>query len=317
VVAAIVGIRPTYVGSDTDAYIRVFRGIFSGGGDRYEPGFVYLVKIFGFFSKRYEFVFFVISFFVTFIYLLLSIYFARRFQYKEQSKIIFFTCIFLLFSSWFFVALVNGIRQGLSLPILYFSIILMLDKKHIYSVLMFGISVSFHYSSILFLPFFVLIFFGFRFVLLVFSLLGFLYFLGVNEVLVRISSQALSLPVYDLVKGYADGAQRWNGFAWEFFVYTVFWPILFLFIYFFGYLKPYSYRFVFDSLKIYLILCLPYFVFGFGSFSNRYGFIAWFFIPFLLSVLLANLRLAFSQYFILAALVAAFLVFCFKMFGVL
>jgi hypothetical protein len=316
-VAAVVGNRPMYVGSDTNTYVEIFRSIFSGGGDKYEPGFLFLIKMSGFFSKEHEFVFSVIGFLVTFIYLLFSMYFAKNFRSREQAKIIFFTCIFLLSSSWFFVAVANGVRQGLSLSVLYFSICLVLNKKYIYSFFVFGFSVSFHYSSILFLPFFALIFLSFRFVFFVYCLLGFFYFLGVNEIVVRVISQTLDLPIYDLINGYADGLQRWSGFVPELFFYTILWPILFLLIYFLGYLKSYSCSSVFDSLKIYLILCLPYFVFGFGSFSNRYGFIAWFFIPFLLSVLLANLRLAFSQYFILAALVAAFLVFCFKMFGVL
>ena len=42
-----------------------------------------------------------------------------------------------------------------------------------------------------------------------------------------------------------------------------------------------KYQPVLKVLKIYMVLAMPYFIFGFGAFSNRYAFSAWFFIPLL------------------------------------
>ena len=43
-------------------------------------------------------------------------------------------------------------------------------------------------------------------------------------------------------------------------------------------------------LKVYLILSLQYFVFGFGPYSNRYAVMAWFFLPILLSAVVSKLN---------------------------
>ena len=78
------------------------------------------------------------------------------------------------------------------------------------------------------------------------------------------------------------GTGLYEGFNLGFFAYTLIWPILINLV-----LKIRSKYLLIDHnafrqlLKIYFVLSAPYFLFGFGPFSNRYAMIAWFMIPLL------------------------------------
>ena len=55
-------------------------------------------------------------------------------------------------------------------------------------------------------------------------------------------------------------------------------------------------------LKVYLILSLVYFVFGFGPYSNRFAVMAWFFLPILQAAVISKLNFKKQDMTIIAAI---------------
>jgi hypothetical protein len=201
----------------------------------------------------------------------------------------FFGFIFL--SSWYITATTNGLRQGLALPFLYLSFSYLFSRKKIIAIFWFLISVSLHYSSFLVLPFTILAFFNFKFVVLIFCTLAFSYFLGFNELVVKEISDYSGFRVYENIKNYAGNSDYQSGFQFDLFLYTIFWPIIIGLGLFFKFFDDDGFKVVQRANHKYMILALPYFVFGFGAFSNRYAFICWFFIPFLQAIALSNIKI--------------------------
>lgn len=150
--ACLVGVRDETIGTDTANYINFFQSVSFESG-RFEWGFklftlliklitddprIFLASIFIF---VYAFMFF------TYLNIIGN---QNRDAFTLSS--IFLTC--LLASDWFFVATLNGLRQGMALSLIYFSISLLYLKKHKSAYLTLLLSIFFHQTSITFLPFF-------------------------------------------------------------------------------------------------------------------------------------------------------------------
>lgn len=111
------------------------------------------------------------------------------------------------------------------------------------------------------------------------------YVVGLNEILVMHMSSITGINIYEKIAYYSIGEGdigRYHGLVFSFLIYTVFWPLALLIIH---YVRFRNYdencHGVLKLVKVYMVLSMPYFVFGFGPFSNRYSYIAWFFIPLL------------------------------------
>src|SRR5690606_10946488 len=103
------------------------------------------------------------------------------------------------------------------------------------SALLFVLSVSFHYSSFLVLPFVILALLNLNKVLLAWLALAAGYIIGLNEIVVKTVSDLTGFSVYEQIKFYSvdiGDAGRYDGFIWGFFLYTVFWPVLFLVVHY-------------------------------------------------------------------------------------
>jgi len=288
VVSLLVANRSLDIG-DTLQYIIHYERISDAGSYIYrlEPGFGFFAYVVSLIGGGYLLFFASVSFLITSTYFFL---FKKKYTSIVSDKIllsdilIFFSLLFL--SSWYFTSVANGLRQGLSLPFLYLSMFfLVFERNAIKSLICFLIATSFHYSTLLLLPFLPLLYFGFNCVFVVWLGLALGYGLGVNEAFVKYLSDLSGVGIYERVRLYSvqEGeVGQYHGFIWGFFIYTVFWPLFFLFFHycFFGGRGERHVGF-FRIVKIYMILTLPYFVFGFGPFSNRYSYIAWFYIPIL------------------------------------
>jgi len=299
------GYRDYSVGHDTENYANHFLTIvkdnivFSG----FEPGFVFLVKFIGIFTNDP-------AIFFTIYCLIMNVILYKIFDYlfvRENKQIYFIYLIaFLLFSSWYINALTNGIRQGMALILLYYGIISFYKNRNkLLFLIVYLIGISFHYSVVLLLPFIILYLFHYKIVFYFWVLLATSYFLGINETIVEIISSYFNLGIYEYIKYYAteDNSVEGNyqGFILSFFVYTIFWPILFIIlnIFYKKYFRFIDYIFI---IKTYIILSMPYFVFGFGTYVNRYAVIAWLFIPFFQLKLLENIRIKKFDLFFIAVL---------------
>jgi len=200
--------------------------------------------------------------------------------YKDKLNLYF---IFLLSSTWFYVCAVNGIRQGLSLPLIYLSLVFLHNNRLFMSSMLLLISAGFHYSAFLYLPFFLIIKFNFKFCISLYFIFLIGYYLEINEAFIKYTSSLLNLPLYGLIKEFAHGTtEYWYGFQAKFVFYTTF--FLLFFIALINYIHEDFRRLYVCFLKIFIALSCCYFFYGFGAFSNRYAFGVWNFIPLMLTL---------------------------------
>lgn len=238
-------------------------------------------------------------------------------KYKDNYRLLYYFVV-CLSSTWFYVSVVDGIRQGISLPYLYLAYLSFSKKSYLYFILYFVISVLFHSSSLLLLPFLVLTKLKERSLLFLVFIFSLGYLLDLNEELVRVFSEVTSIPIYNLIKNYSDGTMLFYGFDIRFFIYTLFFTI------FFSLSSNYvdsRYRESFKKLtKFYNIFVIYYFICGFAAFSNRYAFVAWNFIPLLQTYLLVHTnvinksRYSIFIYFLITALSLAIFLSNFELF---
>ncbi|MDA7088505.1 EpsG family protein [Pseudomonas sp. SA3-5] len=297
-----VGTRDVSVGADTANYAGFFNDIEHViDVSRFEPLFKYLTYGIGLITDSHEWYFMIVFLIFNFFYLYFYSCVSDKNKWLEGC---FILIGLMLSSSWYVVATTNGLRQGLSLPILYLSILFFYKRRFIPSALFFLVSLGFHKAVILALPFFCLVFLRPLFVFLAFIVSAVLYFFGVTEVLVRVVSGLLSISLYDDIANYSSGSNNWVGFQAAFFLYTIFWACLFYFsrchvkdLYLEGYIALW---------KFYCVLMMPYFFFGFGAYSNRYAFIGWLLLPVIQSFFIVSSRLDRKVKFLLGVIFFVF-----------
>jgi len=252
---------------------------------KYEVLFDLLTFGVRFFTDNYIFYFFIINLVLNFfVFNVLSV-FSHIFFLNRVYFLILSFCIFI-FSSWYYVAAFNGLRQGLALVLFYYaSVSYFKHNNKLKSFTLMLCSCFFHYSNFLILPFLIFLKLKLNKVFLFVNIFGVLYFFGVNEIIVKNLSTLFGLPIYDSVKYYTeefgDASYRY-GFQWDLFIYTM------GLAYFYFFLNKYflkDFLYLSEIIKIFYVLILPYFVFGFASYSNRYGIMAWFFSVFINSLI--------------------------------
>jgi hypothetical protein len=304
-ISILIGTRLPHVGKDTEAYKNHFynSSIADGVYERSEIGFSLLMQLFSKTIPSVELFFSVVAFIITltYMYTFRKIYSKCFFDIIPSTSVMISFFSLLLVSSWYIASTTNGLRQGLSLVFLYWACVeLFFNSKKIKFITLFILAISFHYSALLIIPFLLLRYLRFSFVFFIWTLAGLGYTTGANELVVKIISETLNLPIYQYVKYYSLekgsenlGGGLYVGFNMSFFIYTLFWPVLLLMI-----LKIKS-RFksklanidnIYILLKIYFVLSLIYFIMGFGPFSNRYALFSWFLIP-IIQIVIINLSL--------------------------
>lgn len=241
----------------------------------YEFLFDFITFIVRFFTDSYIIYFFILNIILNSVLFCLSKKVSELANINRVSFVFLFFS-FCLLSSWYQVAAANGLRQGLSLAFLYlFFLYFLFNVSKIYSLLFLICSIFLHYSSLLILPFILLIKLSLNKLFLIINIFGFLYILEINEKIVYFFSIVFNIPLYSNVKNYVEDSNSYRyGFQWDLFLYSL---VLSYIYYFFS-------KYVFEKnqiltglVKIYLICLLPYFLFGFAAFSNRYGLFSWFF----------------------------------------
>jgi hypothetical protein len=296
IISILVALRPGSVGSDSDVYAGAFivASIEEGiGAPRWEIGYRLFMELVGVFTSSPNIFFFFVALLISILHFL---------SYKASSKetslhadIIFVSL--LLLSRWTITEMTNGIRQGIALSFLYWAIITQLRYSNfIRFFFLFIVSASFHLSVIFVLPFFMLVKVGVKKLSLIWILVLVFYIFGMNERILQTITTYFNLDIVEQIRYYsvADRTQlanaRWVGLQWDQLAYTVFFGLIAMLVFFIkrsGADDNEPYPFI---LKVYLILSLQYFVFGFGPYSNRYAVMAWFFLPILLSAVVSKLN---------------------------
>lgn len=249
----------------------------------YEFFFDLTTFIIRFFTDSYIIYFLLLNVILNSILYITSLKVSQFYNLKINVYVLIFFS-FVIVSSWYYTLATNGLRQGLSLAMCYLSMVyLLLYRKKFIFLIFFIISCFLHYSTILLLPFITLFKMNVRKLFLISSTLGVGYAFGLNESIVRFVSDTLNIPLYQYIANYVEGADSYRyGFQLDLFVYT-FGLSIFYFL-FDGYMLNHKSK-ISEMIKIYLILVMPYYVFGFAAFSNRYGIISWFFTIFINSLI--------------------------------
>lgn len=289
-ISYIVANRDISVGIDTLNYLENFDKISRCGCfdfSYFEPGFQFVTYISSVISNDSFYYFWLLSLFLNLLFF--SFYYTVVFSNRENESnslllFIFFT-IFLMSSNFYLTANVNAIRQGIAAPFLFFAAFYFIRYKYFYFLLFAIVSLSFHYSSILFIVFIIAISWIKRPVL-VFFILCISYAFGISEFLVKFFSKILGIPIYDLIKNYSDSG-LYEGFNIIFFGYTCIPFILAVFdrIYYGSFFRSKEIRQLF---QIYTGLAACYFALGFAGYANRYAFDSWLFLIVYLSFYFAS-----------------------------
>ncbi|MFH4515961.1 EpsG family protein [Vibrio alginolyticus] len=289
ILSIVVGVRDLSIGTDTYAYADFFikQNVDSISDNRYEPLFKYLTLSIKLLTDDVS-VYFSIVFILFNVMLLYTTYLYVNYVKNIDLSTIYFSAGIFLFSSWYMVATVNGIRNGLALPFLYLSIFLLVEKRWFLFLAFFIISTQFHYSTVLYLPFLALIFTKDKALMFFFLTSAIFYPLGFNEKIVKVMSDLSGLGLYESIKYYGLDVVSYYGFNSIQYIYSFGLGVIFYLSSFFV-VKERKDKY-FKLVKIYILLISPYFFFGFGGFSNRFAFGAWLYAPVLYVVFINNVR---------------------------
>ncbi|WP_221250094.1 EpsG family protein [Desulfuromonas versatilis] len=282
-----VALRPLNIGTDTQAYANFFYHVDKYGivNTRLEPGYVAFARIVSYLGFDL-----VGMQALTFLLLITIIVYSATEYWKYlgsfNSKLMFLTASFGFFflSPMFVNASINAIRQGLA-SLLIFTALLSFSRRQWlkFAVLSFA-AIGFHYSSVIYIVFSPMLLLRQRGLHLVFVFFFILYCLGLTEEMVKFVSPF----VYSQVMDYKYGSQYNAGVRLDFAFFSIFWYIIASFSLFFV-RKSVKEKLV-VTISIYLTMLLPFFLVGFGNYSNRLLVPAWLSLSLLFGAIIYNCR---------------------------
>lgn len=262
----LIGVRGLDIGTDTYNYATYFLSSRDAiAATRFEPGFVLVTRMLsatGMSVHDYQMALFAI--------LLITAVVAARHYHDylgdDRGYLTFLSAglMFLFLSPMFVNASINAVRQGLA-ALLVFTALLAFHRKQWRSFFVYGVlASSFHYSSLLYLAFAPLLLLSTRFLRVVAAGAFVAYCCGLTLIIVR-----ATVPfVYNAVMDYELSSSYRAGVRIDFAVFSIFWYLLPLVM---ARLvrEPFRTR-IKESTAVYMVMLLPFFVLGWGNFSNRY-----------------------------------------------
>ena len=163
--------RDIYKTRDTYNYVEIFNAVSISDGlfesyDRYEPGFCFINRIVKLIIDDYKFLLFVVSFCIFMLWLWVLKLYQRYMMSNECATachlpsipISIYPLSFLAVYIPYFGLLYNSIalRAGLEIALLYVSILLCLNNKYVYAIVVYLITITIHQSAIIALPLLIL-----------------------------------------------------------------------------------------------------------------------------------------------------------------
>lgn len=288
---AVVGMRGTNVGTDTNNYAEFFLavrgGIFS---TRFEPGFVFVTRVLGALGvsvKAYQSALFLI--FLGTVVASTRQYYRYLGSTHGYLTFLIASLMFLYLSPVTVNATTNAVRQGLASLLVLASLLAFYQRQWRNFVLFGVLATSFHYSSLLYLLFAPALLMSERKLRLLAVVAFVAYSTGLTMILVRAALPGL----YVTVMAYDATAKYKTGVRLDFAVFSIFWYLL-------PYLasklvrEPFRER-INHSTAVYLVLVLPFFAVGWGNYSNRYLLPAWMSISLVLAAIFCNGRTTFLR----------------------
>jgi hypothetical protein len=238
---------------------------------------------------------------ISAIQITLTVYVASRmasylaYSQNKMFKWIAICFILMLLSPFFMGAQINVLRQSISAIFVLLAALSILQGRYYQAVLWVGLAVSFHTSAVIFLVFLAGLFLSFNLIIGLSLSLFFLYISGSTELLIELVSSITGLSIYQAISGYRADVEYKSGVRIKFALFSIA-PLLLYFIA--QYLdvthKQQWLARLKAPLKIYLLLLIPFWLFGWANFSDRLAWSAWFAMPLFLTPLLFPILHRFS-----------------------
>lgn len=291
VIASIVGARGEDIGSDTQNYISLFQRTLACECvvDTVEPLFGVMTHFSTYLSSDETFFLGIVSIFQLLAALWLATVLHRLLGFHSYD--IRFLSLFLasLFLSPFFQAgQINVIRQGLSAFFVVLAILAITERKYLASLMLSIIGIGFHYSALLYLCAIPLLLIRHSHRRLVFIILVFLYATGLTQYLVRVFSELLGLPVYAFVSDYGETSDYVGGVRLDFLAFSLIPIIVSWFVNSITGNEMSRERIRYVS-NIYMVLLVPFLLFGWAAYSDRFAYGAWLLMPAFLTIFLVRI----------------------------
>lgn len=293
VIFFMIGLRPETIGTDTINYSIYYEYVSKTAfipETKFEFFFHWLIQLCSYFSFSF-------SNFLSVIALLnftLIAILTKKLDELAHYKIGYYRLLFLLLSSlflspFFFSMTTNVIRQGiaiLALGILYLSFSY---RTSFISLLLFGlIALCFHKTSIIVLGLVPLLLLPYSTVFKTSLFLSLSYISGLTIKMINVFSATTGIDIYSHLIMYGAKNGYNSGVRYDFALFTVILGLGFDCLN--RYLVPNENRATFNQLlKIYWIFSLPFFILGFGAYSDRFLLTGWFFISVLSCFLVGSL----------------------------
>ena len=266
-----VGSRPLDIGTDT----RVYAGFYESLGHtaiqtRLEPGFVFVssaLRWLGFSVIGYQIALFALLLLIAFV--ACRKYFNHIGGGRGFAMFLTASITLLFVSPMFMNGAINAVRQGLA-ALLVFTALLSFQRRQWFQFVVFGaLASSLHLSSLMYLACAPALLVNAR-TLRWIALLAFAaYVSGLSMKFV----QAFVPQLYAFVQEYAYNPDYRSGVRIDFAVFSIFWYAL---PHMLAPLIRESHReAILQSAAVYLVMVLPFFAVGWGSYSNRFLLPAW------------------------------------------
>lgn len=267
----VVGTRGIDVGTDTSVYAGFFESLgHTKVQTRLEPGFVfisYVIRMLGFGVHGYQAMLFWLLLLTAFVASL------KYFRYVEAEKgfltFLSASIMLLYFSPMFVNASINAIRQGLVALVVFSALLSFQRRQWLQFIVLGAIATSVHVSALLYLACAPALLVSPRVLRYIAAGAFLLYVSGLSMKLV----QMFAPPLYAFVMSYAFNPDYRSGVRVDFAVFSIFWYVLpHLFA---PLIREAQREQVLRSAAVYLVMVLPFFAVGWGSYSNRFLLPAW------------------------------------------
>lgn len=299
----LVGTRSIDTGSDTETYAGFFENLGQGLPEtRLEPGFVYLsygLRLLGLGVTGYQAALFAL--------LLLAVALASRRYHRylqtpvSAQTLLCASLMLLLVSPMFANAAINTIRQGLAAPLVFAALLAFHRRRWAGFAILGALAASLHLSSLMYLLCAPALLLSTRWLRLVAVAAFLLYVSGASMLLVRAATPGF----YDVVMEYTANPLYRSGVRVDFAIFTAFWYLLPHLLA--PWIQPGARARILDSTSVYLVMVLPFFLIGWGFFSNRYLLPGWLAVSLILAAMFCHSRVAIlrNPLFIRVGLVAS------------
>ena len=284
----LVGSRSLEIGSDTETYAGFFESLDQGVPDtRLEPGFAYLsyvLRLLGLGVPGYQAVLFAL--------LLLGVAIAVRINHRAfpptqaYATLLCASLLWLFVSPMFVNASINAIRQGLAAPLVFAALLCFQQRRWWGFAVLGAVAASLHVSSLLYLACAPALLLRTTALRAVAALAFVAYISGVSMKVVG----AVSPTLYTTVMEYTANDNYRAGVRIDFAVFSVFWYVLVLAVS--PWVQPAARKPLQDAASAYLVMLLPFFVIGWGYFSNRYLLPGWLAVSLILAAACCYSRIA-------------------------